>query len=191
MWTQIRLLLSDLSQHCLLERLLKHFSRWKKQTNFVAIGSFRANCLMFCFQAQPWICIWTESGEPLHLPIFDHLRSSPWEDCSIYINMAWYILISNVSDSIVIWNERGMKFPTMWYVDQLRLRPACAYAQTDQSLCWWLKYSMTVKLLTQPHLRFLSLKGGCIDSSESALVKMPHCWKSHVTAQIYLEEHSD
>ena len=87
----------------------------------VVIGALRANCLMFCFQAQPWICIWTESGEPLHLPIFDHLRSSPWEDCSIYINMAWYILISNVSDSILIWNERGMKFPTMWYV-----RPAKA-----------------------------------------------------------------
>ena len=32
------------------------------------------------------------------------------------------------------------------------------YAQTDQSLCWSLKYSMTVKLLTEPHLRFLSLK---------------------------------
>ena len=28
------------------------------------------------------------------------------------------------------------------------------------------------------------LKGGCTGSSESTLVKMPHCWKSHVTAQI-------
>ena len=68
--------------------------------------------------------------------------------------------------------------------DQQRLRPACAYAQTDQSICWSLKYSMTVKLLTEPHLRFLSLKGGCTASSESTLVKMPHCWKSHVTAHI-------
>ena len=34
--------------------------------------------------------------------------------------------------------------------DQQRLRPACAYALTDQSLCWSLKYSMTVKLLTEP-----------------------------------------
>ena len=41
---------------------------------------------------------------------------------------------------------------------------------------------MTVKLLTDHHLEFLSLKGGCADSSESTLVKMPHCWKSHVTA---------
>ena len=37
----------------------------------------------------------------------------------------------------------------------------------------------------------VSLKGGCTGSSESSLptslVKIPHCWKSHVTAQIYLE----
>ena len=31
--------------------------------------------------------------------------------------------------------------------DQQSLRSACAYAQSDQSLCWWLKYSMIVKLL--------------------------------------------
>ena len=42
---------------------------------------------------------------------------------------------------------------------------------------------MTVKLLTEHHLEFLSLKGGCTGSSESTLVKMPHCWKSHVMAQ--------
>ena len=27
-------------------------------------------------------------------------------------------------------------------------------------------------------------KGGCTGSSESTLVKMSHCWKSHVTAQM-------
>ena len=43
---------------------------------------------------------------------------------------------------------------------------------------------MSVKLLTEHHLRFLSLKGGCIGSSESTLVKMPHCWKSHVMAHL-------
>ena len=41
---------------------------------------------------------------------------------------------------------------------------------------------MTVKLLTEHHLEFLSFKGGCIGSSESILVKMPRCWKSHVAA---------
>ena len=43
---------------------------------------------------------------------------------------------------------------------------------------------MIVKLLTEQHLEFLSLKGGCRGSSESTHVKMPHCWKSHALAQI-------
>ena len=30
-------------------------------------------------------------------------------------------------------------------------------------------------------MEFLSLIGGCTGSSESTLVKIPHCWKSHVT----------
>ena len=47
---------------------------------------------------------------------------------------------------------------------------------------------MTVKLLTEHHLGFLSLTGGCTGSSESTLVKMPHCWKSHVKAYIELYE---
>ena len=40
---------------------------------------------------------------------------------------------------------------------------------------------MTVELLTEYHLEFLSLKEGCTGSSESTLAKIPHCWKSHVT----------
>ena len=43
---------------------------------------------------------------------------------------------------------------------------------------------MSVKLLTEHHLEFLSLKGGCTDSSECTLVKVPHYWKSHVAAHI-------
>ena len=43
---------------------------------------------------------------------------------------------------------------------------------------------MTVELLIEHHLEFLSLKGGCTGSSEYTLVKMPHCWKSHVAAHI-------
>ena len=68
--------------------------------------------------------------------------------------------------------------------DQQRLRPACAYAQSDQSLCLSLEYSMIVKLLTEHHLEFLSLKGGCTGWSESILDKIQHCWKSHVAAQL-------
>ena len=44
--------------------------------------------------------------------------------------------------------------------------------------------SMSVKLLIERHLESLSLKGSCTGWSESTLVKMPHCWKSHVTAHI-------
>ena len=44
--------------------------------------------------------------------------------------------------------------------DQQSLRSACAYAQSDQSLCLSLEYAMTLKLLTEHHLDFLSLKGG-------------------------------
>ena len=43
---------------------------------------------------------------------------------------------------------------------------------------------MNIKLLIEHHLEFLSLKGGFTGSSEPRLVKMPHCWKSHVTAHI-------
>ena len=68
--------------------------------------------------------------------------------------------------------------------DQQRLISACAYAQSDQSLCSSLEYSMNVKLLTEHYLEFLSLKGGCTGSYESTLVKLTHCWKSHATAHI-------
>ena len=49
-----------------------------------------------------------------------------------------------------------------------------------------LEYFMNIKLLTEHHLEFLSLKGGCTGSFESTHVKVPHCWKSHVTAQIQI-----
>ena len=68
--------------------------------------------------------------------------------------------------------------------DQQSLRSVCAYAQSDQSLCKSLDYVLSIKLLTEHHLEFLSLTGGCKGSSESTLVKMPHCWKSHVAAHI-------
>ena len=42
---------------------------------------------------------------------------------------------------------------------------------------------MNVQLVSEHHLEFLSLKEGCTEWSESTLVKMPHCWKSHVAAQ--------
>ena len=72
-----------------------------------------------------------------------------------------------------------MGFRSMWYV-----QPAKPQAQSDQRLCQSLEYSMSVKVLTEYHLEFLSLKGCYTGSSESTLVKMSNCWKSHVTAHM-------
>ena len=47
---------------------------------------------------------------------------------------------------------------------------------------------MTLRPQTEHHLKFLSLKRGCTGSSESKLVKIPHCLKSHVTAHMVQEE---
>ena len=44
---------------------------------------------------------------------------------------------------------------------------------------------MSVELLTEHPLGFLSLRGGCTGWSESTLVKLPHCWKSRVTANLF------
>ena len=63
-----------------------------------------------------------------------------------------------------------------------------SYAQSDQSLCLSLEYSMNIEQLTQQHLEFLSLKAGCTGSIESIHVKMPHCLKSHVAAYMCFSE---
>ena len=77
---------------------------------------------------------------------------------------------------------RDMIFQSVWYVRPVQAQSACPCAQSDQSLRKSLDYSMIVKLLNELHFEFLSLKGGCTGLSESTLVKMPHCWKSRVTA---------
>ena len=79
-----------------------------------------------------------------------------------------------------------MIFTTMWCVRPAKAQTSLCILQSDQSLCKSLKYSMSVKLLTEHHFELLSLKGGCTGLSETTLVKMQHCWKSHVTAQILI-----
>ena len=44
---------------------------------------------------------------------------------------------------------------------------------------------MIVKLLTEHHLEFLCLTGGCRGLSESTLFKMSNCWKSYAVAQFF------
>ena len=43
--------------------------------------------------------------------------------------------------------------------------------------------------MTEHHLGFQSLKGGRTGSSQSTLVKIPHCWKSHVASQMVNKLH--
>ena len=45
---------------------------------------------------------------------------------------------------------------------------------------------MSVNLLAEHHLEFRSFKEGCTGLCVSTLVKMPHCWKSHVAAQMFV-----
>ena len=47
------------------------------------------------------------------------------------------------------------------------------------------RFKKNVKLLTEHLLEFLSLKRGYTGLSESTLVKLPHCWKSHVMAKLH------
>ena len=72
--------------------------------------------------------------------------------------------------------------------DQQSLRSACAHAQSDQSLCLSFAYFMSVKPLTEHHLKFLSFIGGCRGSAESTLFKMSNFGKSHAATHIYLQE---
>ena len=81
--------------------------------------------------------------------------------------------------------SHDMRFPTMWYV-----RPAKAQTSLHIRADWSehllvASIFLTVKLLTELNLEFLSLKGGLTGSSKSTHVKMPHCWKSHVVAQMF------
>ena len=75
-----------------------------------------------------------------------------------------------------------MRFPTIWCVRPAKcyqqiLRSACAYAQSNQSLCKSLEYSLTVKILTEHNLEFLSLNG----QKEAAQTNLSlHLSKCHV-----------
>ena len=58
--------------------------------------------------------------------------------------------------------------------DQQNLKSACAFAQSDQSLCQSLEYCMSVKLLTEHDFELLSLK-------EDAQARLSlHLSKAHI-----------
>ena len=62
--------------------------------------------------------------------------------------------------------------------DQQSLRSACAYVQSDQSLCWSLEYPMSVKLLSEHRLEFLSLKGDY--TCQNAILVEITCFSSYI-----------
>ena len=133
---------------------------------------------MLLQQCDIKLCIYFALSIWSRLDIIDYMEIESCENLSFGICK----LCKGRPDCVHKWAS-AWDFQQCGMCDQQRLRSACAYVQSDQSLCSLLEYSISVKLLTEHLLEVLSLKGG---SSESTLVKMPHCWKSHVTAQMWV-----
>ena len=55
----------------------------------------------------------------------------------------------------------------MWCVGPAKPQISLCICTDDQSICYSREYSMSVKLLTEHRFDFVSLKGGCTESSES------------------------
>ena len=51
--------------------------------------------------------------------------------------------------------------------------------------------ALRAKLLAEPHLVFLSFKGGCTGPPEFPLVEKPTFWESHVATQLCFEPAND
>ena len=68
--------------------------------------------------------------------------------------------------------------------DQQSPRSACAYVQSDQSLCLSLEYSITVRLLTEHYSEFLILKGG--QARVSLHLSKCYIIGNHIAAQMLI-----
>ena len=113
---------------------LNSFSRRGKQTTFVAIGALRVN-----IQIRKWNEI---LPGPNH---WKNKRFSSW--CSIWTFFSridtdywwrWSIMLLLLSVTAAVGDNRfepRRDFQKCGMCDQQRLRPACAYALSDQSLC--------------------------------------------------------
>ena len=77
-----------------------------------------------------------------------------------------------------------MSFPTIWYVPPAKPQISLRIRAVWSKPLLFVRIFDDCKLLTEQNLEFLSLKGGCLGSSVSTLVKMSHCWKSHIAAHI-------
>ena len=72
--------------------------------------------------------------------------------------------------------------------NQRSLRSACAFAQSDQSLCLSLDYSMSVKLLTEHHLEFLILKKS-VQPRLSLHLSKYHIFGNHMSRLNYVVQY--
>ena len=117
-------------------------------------------CLTTPWPYEPWVC---------HFPIG-------------ILGQVWYLIVSipDLYNLITMtWDFQQCKM-----CDQQRLRPA---AHTRRLIRAFASRLVSAKLLPEHHLEFLGLIGGCTGSSESTLVKILHCWKSHVVDHIYIQ----
>ena len=76
-----------------------------------------------------------------------------------------------------------MRFLTMWYVQLAKPQISLRIHSLIRAFASHLNI-LSVKLLTEQHLEFLSLKEDCTGWSESIHGKIPHCWESHVASYI-------
>ena len=167
-------------------QIYNHFLTFNKCTNrvtkcrFTLLRPTHPPSLFIYFHMRHSVCSFL-------VPTFSFALIHFLRFCKILVRKCTYLYKNNKCSQMgkLMW-ATPLDFKRCGICDRQRLRPACAYAQTDQGLCLSLKYSTTVKLLTEHHLEFLSLKWGCTGSSESTLVKMPHCWRSHVMAHVML-----
>ena len=89
------------------------------------------------------------------------LESVPFVTCKIWEKNPFRTRCGNLNKLFGCLDYR-YKWAATWdfqqcgLCDQHSLRSACAYAQSDQSLCYLLEYSMNIRLLTEHHLEFLS-----------------------------------
>ena len=72
--------------------------------------------------------------------------------------------------------------------DQQGLISAYSYAQSDQSLCFSLEYSMSIKPLTEHDLEFLRLKGDCVQARLSLHLSKCHIVGNHMSRLNYFQK---
>ena len=97
-----------------------------------------------------YYCIMTNKT-PIDMVLWTLLNSLDHRKCGkvmiqihiLYVTEVAVLLNNPIEFYYIIWAV-AWDFPHCGMCDQQRLRPACAYAQSDQNLCLSLDYSMTV-----------------------------------------------